>query len=207
MDKDKYMAKYGIANTIAILMQVQLVLIGGALIISGIGISRTLGQANSLNRLVVYCMQAVVCIAILVFGIFHFHKKKTVYFKTVLYVYAIMEGVRCAILRTGGVDDWAAIASRVLMIAISWALIILATHLGERKYVPVSYFLIFEETALYLVFILGFPGVTGWLYKLLPLVGILIAASICLFSEAKTKQKEYFDSLRAEGKLPEDSAN
>ena len=106
------------------------------MIITGYGI---VCSFDAPRRLVVYILQAGACLAIMLFGFFHFHKKKTQYFKGVVYAYALLEAV------------------------------------------------------LFLLFALHFATDGRILFKVLPIVGILISASICLFDEAKIRQKAYFE--------------
>ena len=202
MDKDKLKKKYGVAGAIAVLMQVQMALVGCALILTGYGITVSF---NARPRLIVYCLQAITCIAILVFGLFHFHKKKTVYFKWVVFAYAALEAVRCALLGTTGVDPIAAVATRLIMVALACLSVLLGEHLGERRGNFLAALILFLEGALYLIFAFAF-STDRLIFKLLPLVGILIAGSLYLFNVAKVKQKEYFDSLRASGELPPDDS-
>ena len=187
MGKEEQRKKYGISGGIAIMMQIQMVIIGIALIITGYGI---INSFDSPNRLVVYALQAGTCLAILIFGLFQFHKKKSSYFKAVIYVYAVLEGVRCALLSTNGIAAWAGILARLLMIALACGLVLLAEHLGEKKYSNLAYLLIFFEAALFLLFALMFATGGRLLFKILPVVGILICGSICLFNEAKIKQNQ-----------------
>ena len=203
MDKEKMKQKYGINGVIVVLMQVQLVLVGMGLIISCYGV---ISSFDAQKRMIVYILQAVTCLAMLIFGVFHFHKKKMVYFKAVIYFYAALEAVRCALLSVNGVDDWAAIPARLFLVALACTAVILAEHLGEKNSNYYAYIMMFLEAALFLVYCVGFPGVTEgrMLFKILPLVGLLMACSICLFNIAKCKQREYFDQLRAEGKLPKE---
>ena len=203
MDKEKLQKKYGINGTIAVLMQVQLVLVGMGLIISCYGV---INSFNAQKRMIVYILQAAACLAMLIFGLFHFHKKKMIYFKTVIYFYAALEAVRCALLSVNGVEEWAAIPAKLFLVALACTAVVLAEHLGEKNSNYYAYLLMFFEAALFLVYSLGFPGVSEgrMLFKILPLVGLMMACSICLFNVAKVKQREYFDKQRAEGKLPKE---
>ena len=190
MGKEEKRKKYGISGGIAVMMQIQMVIIGLALSITGYGI---ISSFDSPKRLVVYALQACTCLTILIFGLFHFHKKKMAYFKGVIYVYALLEGVRCALLSTNGIDEWAGILAKLLLIALACGSVLLAAHLGEKKYSNLAYLLIFFEAALFLLFALRFATDGRLLFKVLPVVGVLICASICLFNEAKIKQRHYFD--------------
>ena len=145
MGKEEKRKKYGIGGGIAVMMQIQMIIIGIALIITGYGI---VSSFDSGKRLVVYLLQACTCITILVFGLFHFHKKKMSYFKGVVYAYALLEAVRCALLSTTGIDAWAGILAKLLLVALSCGLVMLAEHLGEKKYSNLAYLLIFFEAAL-----------------------------------------------------------
>ena len=202
MDKDKLKKKYGVAGAIAVMMQIQMALVGCALIITGYGITISF---DARPRLIVYSLQAITCIAILVFGLFHFHKKKTIYFKGVIFAYAALEAIRCALLGTTGVDQLPAIAARLIMVALACLSVLLGEHLGERRSNFVAALILFLEGALYLIFAFAF-STDRLIFKILPLVGIFIAASLYLFNVAKVKQKEYFDVLRATGELPPESA-
>ena len=182
--------KYGIGGGIAVMMQVQMILVGIALIITGYGI---VCSFDAPRRLVVYILQAGACLAILLFGFFHFHKKKTQYFKGVVYAYALLEAVRVSLLSTNGVDDWAGIVAKLILVFLACGLCILAAHLGEKNYNLLAYVIIFLEAALFLVFALHFATDGRLLFKVLPIVGILISGSICLFNEAKIRQKAYFE--------------
>ena len=186
MDKEEARKKSGIGGGIAILMQVQMILVGIALILTGYGIVCSL---DAPRRLIVYILQAVTCITILVFGLFHFRDGKVKFFKVVIYCYAVLEAVRCALLSTTGVSTWAGVLAKLLMVALACGMVVLAEHLGEKKYNLLSYLLIFLETALFLLFAMLFATGGKLLFKLLPMVGILICASICIFNEARIRQK------------------
>ena len=48
------------------------------------------------------------------------------------------------------------------------------------------------EILLYIIFMVGFPAVrTRLLYMIVPLVGILMAGSMCIFITGKLEQKKY----------------
>ena len=185
MGKERSREKFGISGGIAVLMQIQMVLTGIALILTGYGIVRSL---DAPRRCIVYILQAIVCLAILVYGLFLFHTGKDIFFKIVIYCYAAMEAFRCALLSTNGIGEWAGIFAKLLMIALTCGLVILAQHLGEKKYAYLAYLMIFLEAALFLLFGLLFKTGGSLLLKVLPLVGVLICASICIFNEAKLKQ-------------------
>ena len=184
MDREKLKQKYGISRTIAILMQVQMCLVGMGLVISAYGMIKAV---QSPTRLIVYCLH-----------LFLFTKRDIRYFKGVVIFYAVLEGVRCALLRTGGVDTWSATLAKLLLVALACCAVVLGEHLGEEKYSPLGYLIVFLETALFLIFALGFPGVeANLIYKILPIAGILIAGSIVLFNEAKIRQIKYFEEEKA----------
>ena len=77
MDREKLKQKYGISRTIAILMQVQMCLVGMGLVISAYGMIKAV---QSPTRLIVYCLQALTCLVILIFGLFLFTKRDIRYF-------------------------------------------------------------------------------------------------------------------------------
>ncbi len=189
MDNEAVKQKYGITKRIAVMLQVQMCLVGLGMVITLYGVTQS---TDSVSRMAVYLMQAIICAAILIFGLFLFKKKDVRIFKSVVILYAALEAVRCALLRTGGVDTWSAVLARLLLVGLACCAAVLAEHLGEEKYNSLGYLIVFQETALYLVFTLGFPGVeTRLLHKILPLAGVLIAASIVLFCEAKVQQAKY----------------
>ena len=192
MDNEKLKEKYGISRTIAVLMQIQMCLVGMGLVISMYGVIKAI---HAPTRLIIYCLQALTCLVILIFGFFFFHKKDIRYFKGVVIFYAILEGVRCSLLGTGGVDHWSATVARLLLVGLACCAVVHAEHLGEQKYSPLGYLIVFQETALFLLFSIAFPGVeTNILYRILPIAGILIAGSIVLFNEAKIRQIKYFEN-------------
>lgn len=191
MDKDQKKNKYGIAGAISVMMQIQMVLVGAALILTGYGITVSFDVPT---RLTVYILQAITCLAILVFGLFHFHKKEKAYFKGVVFAYAALEAIRCTLLGTNGVDQIPAYAARLIMVALACLSVMLGERLGERRANYIAALILFLEGALYLIFAFAF-ATERLIFKLLPLVGILIAGSLYLFNVAKVKQKEYFDSL------------
>ena len=188
MSKEKSREKFGISGGIAVLMQIQMVIVGLALIITGYGAVCSL---NSPRRLIVYILQAITCLTILFFGLFHFHTRKIIIFKVVIYCYAALEAVRCALLSTTGISEWPSVLAKLLLVALACGLVVLAEHLGERKYASLSYLLIFFEAALFLLFGLLFNTGGRLLFKILPLVGVLICGSICLFNEAKIRQVKH----------------
>lgn len=170
-----------------VLLRIQVVIVFLALIITVVGIYNSF---TSPLRLVVYICQAIACISIIIYAILHFHNTKAEHFKRVIYSYAMLEVMRCALLGTTGTPLWAGIAARALLATLACNCVYFAQNLESKKSVYISMAVVSLETLLYLVFFLGFPGMReSVLLTLLPLVGVFLAFSMFLFNIVRLGKK------------------
>ena len=99
MENKEFVKKYNITKKTGILMLVQMILLTCALVISLFGVFKSLDLVNSLNRVIIYGGQALICCATILFGIYYFNKTNTKYFKIIIMAYALLEAIRvCAVL-------------------------------------------------------------------------------------------------------------
>ena len=184
--------KYTISDKTKKLIVLQLVLMLGALIISLCGIFKSLDLVNSLNRLVVYGGQAAICFATILFGMYYFGKKETKYFRSLVIGYALLEAIRVSLLQTDGIANIYSFLAKFILALLVLDAALLSDRLEEKKGLYLSLTMVGLEILLYLVFFIGFPAVrTRLLYMIVPLVGILMAGSMCIFVTGRLEQISY----------------
>ena len=109
--------------------------------------------------------------------------------KIVIIAYALLEALRAALLNTNGIDPLISYIYRFLLAVLACNCVLVAERLDKRSGEKIAVGMVVLELALYIVFLIGFPGVTyGRLNRILPFVGILIAGSIALLQKAKNMQ-------------------
>lgn len=185
MEEKEIREKYGISKKMGIAIFCQMLLVVAALVISIIGIVRIPNP----SRLIVYVCQAVVCVLILLFGFIHFKDRDRRYLKFILYAYAALEALRVALIVTIGVSQIYGAIAKFLLVATACVSVLVAERMDTRNVDKFAVAMLILEIALYLVFIIGFPGVMlGTINRFLPLVGVFIAGSVVLFIQAKNQQ-------------------
>ena len=188
MNNEEVLQKYGIRKKIGIGMGFQVLLIILALIITIIGIVKS---TDSWHRLVIYSCQATACLSIIIFGFFYFKKGSDKHFKVIINCYALLEGLRAALLNVEGIKEMYAIPAKFILVILACDCVLLAERLDKKSSMYITYALLVLEILLYVVFLIGFPAVgQRKLLTILPFVGILIAGSLCLFNKARLEQKE-----------------
>ena len=185
MTNEEVNEKYGITKGFGLIIMLAMLAIGGAFVITMIGLFRI----GDLTRIVIYIGQAVCCLMIFDFGAFRFKNRDRKNLRIVLYAYAILETLRCSLLVIVGVKTWAGICARFILVLLACFCVMEAENTDKKKAEWIAIALIVLEVALYIVFLLGFPGILkGRLNRFMPIVGVLIACSIFLLQKGKNKQ-------------------
>ena len=180
---------YTISKKTRISILFQLILMAVALIISMFGIFKSLDLVNDLNRLVVYGGQAAICLATIVFGVCYFGKKNTKYFRSLVIAYALLEAIRVSLLQTGGIRGIYSYTAKFVLVLLVLSAGFLSDRLEKKEGLKLSFIMVGLEILLYIIFIVGFPAVrTSLLYMIVPLVGVLMAGSMCLFVTGRLEQ-------------------
>ena len=192
MNHQEMIGKYGITKKTGIYILVQMILMMGALIISLFGVFTSLDLVNDLNRLIVYGGQAAICVATIAFGVYYFNKKETKYFKSLVIGYALLEAIRVSLLQTGGISGVFSFLAKFVLVLLALDAALLSERLEKKEGLYLSMTMVGLEIFLYVVFIVGFPAVrTRLLYMIVPLVGILMAGSMCIFVTGRLEQILY----------------
>lgn len=192
MNNKEMIEKYGLSKKTGVSILLQLLLMAVALIISLFGIFKSLDLVNTLNRLIVYGGQAAICLATIVFGVFYFGEKDTRYFKSLVIAYALLEAIRVSLLQTGGISDIYSFLAKFILVLLAVDAALLCAKLEEKAGLYLSLTMVGLEILLYIIFIIGFPAVrTSLLYMIVPLVGILMAGSMCVFVTGRLEQLTY----------------
>ncbi len=107
----------------------------------------------------------------------------------ILYAYAALEALRVALIVTIGVSQIYGAIAKFLLVETACVSVLVAERMDTRNVDKFAVAMLVLEIALYLVFIIGFPGVMlGTINRFLPLVGVFIAGSVVLFIQAKNQQ-------------------
>ena len=192
MNNQEMIGKYGITKKTGIYILMQMILMMGALIISLFGVFTSLDLVNDLNRLIVYGGQAAICVATIAFGVYYFNKKETKYFKSLVIGYALLEAIRVSLLQTGGISGVFSFLAKFVLVLLALDAALLSERLEKKEGLYLSMTMVGLEIFLYVVFIVGFPAVrTRLLYMIVPLVGILMAGSMCIFVTGRLEQILY----------------
>ena len=192
MNNKEVIDKYGITKKTGILIILQMMLVIGALFISLFGIFKSLDLVSSINRLIVYGGQASICLATIVFGFYYFNKKDSKYFRSLVIAYALLEAIRVSLLQTGGVVEIYSFLAKFILVLLVLDAALLSERLEKKDGLYLALTMVGLEILLYIIFIVGFPAVrTRLLYIIVPLVGILMAGSMCIFVTGRLEQISY----------------
>ncbi|WP_026516525.1 hypothetical protein [Butyrivibrio sp. MC2021] len=157
----------------------QIVMLIAAFAISAVGF--VLIFSGNILRTVIYAFQCLGCIMIFVFGVLRIKASGAKVMKIILYGYALLEAVRCAILNTTGVGPVPAAIARFVLALLACSCILTAERIDEKEGWKAALMILALEIFLYIVFLAGFPGVLlGRLNRFMPIVGVLMAGSILL---------------------------
>jgi len=192
MNNKEMIDKYNITMKTGFSILLQIILMIGALIISLFGVFTSLDLVNDLNRLIVYGGQAAICLATIVFGVYYFNKKSIKYFKRLVIAYAFLEAIRVSLLQTGGIAEIYSFLAKFILVLLVLDAAFLSERLEKKEGLYLAITMVGLEIILYLIFIIGFPAVrTRLLYMIVPLVGILMAGSMCIFVTGRLEQIFY----------------
>lgn len=192
MENKEIIKKYSITKKTAILIMAQMILMIGALGLSLIGVFKNLHLVNSTNRIIIYGAQALLCLATLVFGIYHFNKQNTKYFRGIIIAYALLEGIRVALLQTNGIDEIYSFLAKFVLVLLALDAALLSDRTDKKDGLYLALTMVGLEILLYIIFLIGFPAVrTRILYMAVPWVGILMSGSFCIFITGRLEQKKY----------------
>ena len=195
MNNQEIISKYHITKKTGLLILLQLSLMVGALAISLVGVFTSLDLVNNLNRLIVYGGQAAICLATILFGIYYFGKKDTKYFKSLVIAYALLEAIRVSLLQTGGIPEIYGFLAKFILVLLAVDAALLSEKIEQKGGLRLAVIMVALEILLYAIFIIGFPAVrTRLLYMIVPLVGILMAGSMCIFVTGRLEQILYGES-------------
>lgn len=185
MTNEEVKEKYGITKSFGLLIMLFMLSIGGAFVVTMIGLFRI----GDMTRVIIYIGQAICCLLIFDFGAFRFKNRDRKNLRIVLYAYAFLEALRCSLLVIVGVKTWAGIGARFILVLLACCCVLEAERMDKKEAEWIAIALIVLEIALYIVFLLGFPGILkGHLNRFMPIVGVLIACSIFLLQKGKNMQ-------------------
>ena len=192
MNNQQMIDKYSITKKTGITILLQIILMAVALTISLFGVFTSLDLVNDLNRLVVYGGQAAICLATIAFAIYYFNKKETKYFRSLVMGYALLEAIRVSLLQTGGIAGIYSFLAKFILVLLALDAALLSERLEKKQGLYLALTMVGLEILLYVIFIVGFPAVrTRLLYMIVPLVGILMAGSMCIFVTGRLEQIYY----------------
>ena len=192
MNNKQIIEKYSLSKKTMVSILLQLILMTVALIISLVGVFKSLDLVNDLNRLIVYGGQAIICLATIVFGVYYFGKSDTKYFKSLVIGYALLEAIRVSLLQTGSVNGIFSFSAKFVLVLLVLSTAFLSDRLEKKEGLKLSFIMVGLEILLYVIFIVGFPAVrTNLLYMIVPLVGILMAGSMSVFVTGRLEQITY----------------
>lgn len=197
MNNSEMINKYSISKKTGITILLQIILMTVALVISLFGVFTSLDLVNDLNRLVVYGGQAAICLATIVFGIYYFNKKDTKYFKSLVIGYALLEAIRVSLLQTGEISGIISFLAKFILALLALDAALLSEKIEKKEGLRLSLVMVSLEIVLYFVFLVGFPAVrTRLVYMIVPLVGILMAGSMCIFVTGRQEQIFYGENKK-----------
>lgn len=197
MNNQQMIDKYSITKKTGITILLQIILMAVALTISLFGVFTSLDLVNDLNRLVVYGGQAAICLATIAFAIYYFNKKETKYFRSLVMGYALLEAIRVSLLQTGGIAGIYSFLAKFILVLLALDAALLSERLEKKQGLHLALTMVGLEILLYVIFIVGFPAVrTRLLYMIVPLVGILMAGSMCIFVTGRLEQIRYGEDKR-----------
>jgi hypothetical protein len=195
MNDKEMIEKYSITKKTGVLILLQLILMAGALAISLFGVFQNIDQVNSFNRIIVYGGQASICLSTIIFGICFFNKKDVRYYRSLIISYALLEAVRVSLLQTDGIVEIYGFLAKFILVLLALDAALLSERIEKKEGLYLALTMVGLEILLYVVFIVGFPAVrTRLLYMIVPLVGILMAGSMCIFITGRLEQISYAQS-------------
>ena len=198
MNNKEMIDKFNITKKTGIMIMLHMILIAGALMISLVGIFKSLDLVNNINRLIVYGGQAAICLATIVFGVYQFHKKDTKYFKNLIIGYALLEAIRVSLLQTNGIAEIYSFLAKFILVLLALDAALLSERIEKKEGLYLAITMVGLEILLYFIFFIGFPSVrTRLLYMIVPLVGILMASSMCIFITGRLEQILYSENESA----------
>ena len=187
MNEAEVKEKYGIGKKTGWMILIQMILVGVGLLLTVVAIVRNYRETG---RLVVYLGQALACVTVLIFGLLQFRNRDVRQFRYVLNAYALLEALRTALLGTMGVPPVYAFLARFLLAVLACDCVLMAERCEQESSIQIAYALLVLEFVLYIVFLLGFPGIfVGRLNRFLPAVSLLIAGSVLLFQKGRLEQQ------------------
>jgi hypothetical protein len=192
MNNKEMIEKYSITKRTGISILLQMILMTAALVISLFGIFKSLDLVSNLNRLIVYGGQAAICLATIGFGVYHFNKKDTRYFRKLIIGYALLEAIRVSLLQTGGISGVFSFLAKFILVLLALDAALLSERTEKKEGLYLALTMVGLEILLYVIFLVGFPAVrTRLLYMIVPLVGIFMAGSMCIFITGRLEQITY----------------
>lgn len=203
MNNKQMIDKYSISKKTAVTIFLQMLLMTGALAISLFGIFKSLDLVNNLHRLIVYGGQAAICLATILFGVYYFNKQDTKYFKKLIIGYALLEAIRVSLLQTSGIAEIYSFLAKFILVLLALDAALLSERMEKKEGLYLALTMVGLEIILYVIFLVGFPAVrTRLLYMIVPLVGILMAGSMCIFISGRLEQISF-----GENKEPLEGSN
>jgi hypothetical protein len=192
MNNKEMIEKYSITKRTGISILLQMILMTAALVISLFGIFKSLDLVSNLNRLIVYGGQAAICLATIGFGVYHFNKKDTRYFRKLIIGYALLEAIRVSLLQTGGISGVFSFLAKFILVLLALDAALLSERTEKKEGLYLALTMVGLEILLYVIFLVGFPAVrTRMLYMIVPLVGIFMAGPMCIFITGRLEQITY----------------
>ena len=95
-------------------------------------------------------------------------------------------------LQTGGISGIYSFLAKFILVLLALDAAFLSERLEKKEGLRLALTMVGLEILLYLIFIVGFPAVrTRLLYMIVPLVGILMAGSMCIFVTGRLEQILY----------------
>ena len=167
-----------------VLMVIQMIIIVMAFAMTIIGIQKTM---DDYRLLTVFCAQAITCASMIIYIIFNIKRRDTIYFKAVIYAYAVLTVLRAALLESANKPEWAEILSRLILVTLTVHCVVFIEYINDVKRVrQVSLIMIFWEVLMYVIFLVTSIGTVGSpMMYLLPLVAVFMAASLWLLNEVR----------------------
>lgn len=159
---------------------VSMIILVVAFAISVFGLIRN----TDIYRGIIYFGQCLACVLIFAFGIMKFKDAESKIFKIVLISYALLEALRASLLNITGVHFIFGAIARLVLVCLACTCVLVADRMGNKPSKKMAIGMTILEIILYIVFLVGFPGVMlGRMNRFLPLAGVLIAASIALLQK------------------------
>ena len=142
---------------------------------------------TDIYRGIIYFGQCLACVLIFVFGAMRFKDSDGRIFKIILISYALLEALRASLLNITGVHFKFGVIARFILACLACTCVLIADRMGKREPGKIAICMMILEIILYIVFLIGFPGVMlGRMNRFLPLAGVLIAASIALLQKSES---------------------